>query len=103
MTDSAASLMAIIFGLGVFLVIVAVGWRSVQNRRIVRLQGADGQETIIVASEDDEISSVETTTSETTLSTPAPAPSVDALNTEVAEPAPAPEFGRGAAKRETPV
>jgi hypothetical protein len=53
--------LAILFGLGVFAVIVAVGWRSVQNRRIVRLQGADGHETIIVAREDDEISSVVTT------------------------------------------
>jgi len=66
MTDSASSAMAIIFGLGVFAVIVAIGWRSVQNRRILRLQGADGQETIIVAREGDEISSVVTTTSETT-------------------------------------
>lgn len=62
MTDSASSLMAIIFGLAVFAVIVAIGWRSVQNRRIVRLEGADGHETIIVASEDDDISSVTTTT-----------------------------------------
>ena len=57
--------MAIIFGLGVFLVIVAVGWRSVQHRRILRLQDANGQETIIVAGEDDEISSVATTTETT--------------------------------------
>ena len=62
MTDSATSLMAILFGLAVFLVIVAVGWRSVQNRRILRLQGADGEETIIVADEDDEVSSVATST-----------------------------------------
>ena len=61
-TDSASNLMAILFGLAVFAVIVAVGWRSVQNRRILRLQGADGQETIIVAREDDEVSSVVTTT-----------------------------------------
>jgi hypothetical protein len=54
--------MAIVFGLAVFVVIIAVGWRSVQNRRILRLRGADGQETIIVAGEDDEISSVATTT-----------------------------------------
>lgn len=60
MTDSASSFMAIIFGLAVFALIVAVGWRSVQNRRILRLQGADGQETIIVAGEDDEVSSVVT-------------------------------------------
>ena len=62
MTDSASSLMAIIFGLAVFAVIVAIGWRSVQNRRIVRLEGADGHDTIIVASEDDDISSVTTST-----------------------------------------
>jgi len=59
--------MAIIFGLAVFAIIVAVGWRSVQNRRILRLQGADGQETIIVAQEDDDVSSLITTnTIETT-------------------------------------
>ena len=62
MTDSSSNLMAILFGLGVFLVIVAVGWRSVQNRRILRLQGANGEETIIVAGEDDEVSSVATST-----------------------------------------
>jgi hypothetical protein len=62
-------MVAIILGLGVFLVIIAVGWRNVQNRRIVRLQGADGHETIIVAGEDDEVSSVATTT---TVSQPAP-------------------------------
>lgn len=62
MTDSASSFMAIIFGLAVFALIVAVGWRSVQNRRILRLQGANGQETIIVAREDDDVSSVVTTT-----------------------------------------
>ena len=61
MTNSASSLIAIIFGLAVFAVIVAVGWRSVQNRRILRLQGADGKETIIVAGEGDEITSVATT------------------------------------------
>ena len=67
MTESASSLMAIIFGLAVFAIIVAVGWRSVQNRRILRLQGADGQETIIVAQEDDDVSSLITTnTIETT-------------------------------------
>jgi uncharacterized protein YqfA (UPF0365 family) len=54
--------MAILFGLAVFAVIVAVGWRSVQNRRILRLQGANGEETIIVASEDDEVSSIATST-----------------------------------------
>lgn len=65
MTNSGSSLIAIIFGLAVFAVVVAVGWRSVQNRRILRLQGAKGQETIIVAGEDDEISSVATTTTTT--------------------------------------
>ena len=58
MTGSASSLMAILFGLAVFAVIVAVGWRSVQNRRILRMQSANGEETIIVAGEDDEISSI---------------------------------------------
>jgi hypothetical protein len=53
--------MAIIFGLAVFAVIVAIGWRSVQSRRIVRLEGADGHETIIVAREGDDIRSVVTT------------------------------------------
>lgn len=62
MTQSAINLMAIMFGLAVFAVIVAVGWRSVQNRRILRLQGADGKETIIVAGEDDEVSSIATST-----------------------------------------
>ena len=68
MTESASSLVAIIFGLAVFAIIVAVGWRSVQNRRILRLQGAEGQETIIVAQEDDDVSSLiaTTTTIETT-------------------------------------
>ena len=81
MTDSAASFLAIFLGIGVFLVIIAVGWRSVQNRRILRLQGANGQETIIVASEDDEVTSVTTT--------------------ETAPPEPAPEFGRSAVRNET--
>ncbi|HEX8654458.1 MAG TPA: hypothetical protein VF693_04450 [Allosphingosinicella sp.] len=62
MTDSSSSFLAILFGLGVFAVIVVVGWRSVQNRRILRLRNANGQETIIVAREGDEISSVVTTT-----------------------------------------
>lgn len=62
MTETASSYMAIIFGVAVFAVIVAVGWRNVQNRRILRLQGSNGQETIIVAREDDEISSIVTTT-----------------------------------------
>ena len=64
MTDSAASFMAIVLGLGVFLVIVAIGWRSVQNRRILRMKDADGHETIIVAGEDDDVSSVTTTETE---------------------------------------
>jgi hypothetical protein len=95
--------MAIILGLGVFLIIVAVGWRSVQNRRILRLQGANGQETIIVAREDDDISSVVTTTTETThpAQAPAPAPSVVVVNTGVADPVPVREFGRAEARTET--
>ena len=84
MTESASSLMAILFGAAVFVLIVAVGWRSVQNRRILRLQGADGRETIIVAGEDDEISSV-VTTSETVQPAPAPAPAVVVVNNGVAE------------------
>ncbi|MBA3678452.1 MAG: hypothetical protein H0W74_13805 [Sphingosinicella sp.] len=91
MTESSASTMAIIFGVGVFSIIVAVGWRSVQNRRILRLQGANGDETIIVAREDDETTSVVTT--ETTQPASAPAPSVVVLNTGVADPAEAPEPG----------
>ena len=65
MTNSASTSMAILFGLAVFAVIVAVGWRSVQNRRILRLRDANGQETIIVAGEDDDVSSVVTTTQTT--------------------------------------
>ena len=38
------------------------GRRGVQNRRILRLQDADGDETIIIAREDDDIRSVATTT-----------------------------------------
>jgi len=71
--------MAIIFGLAVFALIVAVGWRSVQNRRILRMQGVNGQETIIVAREDDEVTSIVTATTKTTQPAPTPAP--------------APEFG----------
>jgi hypothetical protein len=84
MTDSTSSLLAILLGLGVFAIIVAIGWRSVQNRRILRLQGSDGRETIIVANEDDDISSVATTTA----------------TTETVQPAPAPEFGRGGVRSE---
>jgi len=80
--------MAIIFGLAVFALIVAVGWRSVQNRRILRMQGANGQETIIVAREDDDVSSIVTTTT-TEKAQPAPVP------------APASGFGHSAAKSET--
>jgi hypothetical protein len=65
MTDSSSTFLAILFGLGVFAVIVVVGWRSVQNRRILRLRNANGQETIIVAREGDEISSVVSTTQAT--------------------------------------
>jgi hypothetical protein len=90
MTDSAASFLAIFLGVGVFLVIVAVGWRSVQNRRILRMQGANGQETIIVASEDDEVSSIVTTTTETTRPAP-PAASAGVAKTAVADPAQTPE------------
>ena len=86
MTDSTATLMAIIFGLAVFAVIVVIGWRSVQHRRIVRMRGADGQETIVVADEDDEISSVVTETT--------PDASVAGVSTPDAEPAATPDFGR---------
>jgi len=104
MTDSASSFMAIVLGLGVFLAIVAVGWRSVQHRRILRMRGANGKETIIVAGEDDEISSVVSTTETTApASAPPPVPSDGVANTGVADPAPAPESGRGAAKSETAV
>ena len=87
--------MAMIFGLAVFALIVAVGWRSVQNRRILRLRGADGQETIIVAGEGDDISNVVTTTNTTPA---ASAPFVEAINTSMDEVAPTPEFGRSARK-----
>jgi len=95
--------MAIFLGLGVFAVIVAIGWRSVQNRRILRLQDANGKETIIVAREDDDISSVVTSTTETTQPPPAPAPSVVVVNTGAADPATAPQFGRKAADGETAI
>ena len=65
--------MAILFGLAVFAVIVAVGWRSVQNRRILRLRDTNGQETIIVAREGDDISSVIATTE---ITEPASVPNV---------------------------
>lgn len=60
MVESTSNLVAILLGLAVFTVIVAVGWRSVQNRRILRMQGPDGNETIIVANEDDKVTSVQT-------------------------------------------
>ena len=82
MTDSASSFIAIIFGLAVFALIVAVGWRSVQNRRILRLQGANGQETIVVAREDDEISSIVTTTE---VAQPAPDPTTTPAHSGVVE------------------
>ena len=61
MTDSTSILLAILLGLGVFAIIVAIGWRSVQNRRVLRFQDG-GKETIIVAGEDDEVRSIDTTT-----------------------------------------
>jgi hypothetical protein len=76
-TNSASSFLAIALGLGVFLIIVAIGWRSVQHRRILRMRDANGDETIIVAGEDDEVGRIVTT--ETAAPTPATAPSaVDA-------------------------
>lgn len=94
MTDPAANLTAILFGLGVFLVIVAIGWRSVQKRRIVRMQGANGQETIILAREGDDVSNVIITTTETAQ---APAPTAPAEGRDgngIPNDQPAPEFGR---------
>lgn len=108
MTNSESTIMAILLGLGVFAIIAAIGWRSVQNRRILRMQGADGKETIIVAREDDEISSV-VTTSVTSRTEPAPAaapdssvPIEDAGAAELA-PTPPAEFGRKAVRGETAV
>jgi len=94
-TDSASSFISLILGLGVFLIIVAVGWRSVQNRRILRMQGADGKETIIVAREDDEISTVVTTTEP---ARPDPAPSALDEDAGVTEAPPARKSRRGTAK-----
>lgn len=93
MTESTATLLAIIFGIAVFAVIVVIGWRSVQNRRIVRLQDAGGHETIVVADEDDEISSVVTTTEIT----------ASASSTGAEDPVPAREFGRRAGNGETAI
>jgi hypothetical protein len=102
MADSTSSSLAILFGLGVFLLIVAIGWRSVQNRRILRLQGINGHETIIVACEDDDISSVVTTTETTqAASSPAPAPSVVVVDTGLAEAPPPTGLGRSSAESET--
>lgn len=95
MTDSASSFISLFLGLGVFLIIVAVGWRSVQNRRILRMQGADGKETIIVAREDDEISTVTTTTEP---ARPDPAPSAVVEDAGAADPAPARKSRPGTAK-----
>lgn len=89
MTGSQATLLAILLGLGVFAVIVAIGWRSVQNRRILRLQDASGKETIIVASEDDDISSVSTAGAATAQPARVPA-SPDDVNRGAADPATAP-------------
>lgn len=72
-----SNLMAILFGLAVFAVIVAIGWRSVQNRKILRMQGANGQETIIVAREDDDITSIATETEIVEPVTSAPTAQVD--------------------------
>jgi hypothetical protein len=82
----------VIFGLAVFALILAVGWRSVQSRRILRLQGVNGRETIIVAGEDDDITSVVTTV-ETTQPAPVTAPAVVVVNSGVADPAASPDFG----------
>ena len=71
MSSSTSSVMAILFGLAVFAAIVAVGWRSVQNRRILRFQRADGKETIIVAGEGDEVTSIATATETRSASAPA--------------------------------
>jgi hypothetical protein len=92
---STSSLMAMTLGLGVFLVLVAVGWRSVQNRRILRVRGVDGQETIIVAGQDDIVSSIVTTT-EVSQPAPAAAPTPLVHASAAADPELAPEFGRKA-------
>lgn len=72
MTDSTSSLLAILLGLGIFAIIVAIGWRSVQNRRILRLQDASGHETIIVAGEDDEVTTVAASTAQSVQAAAAP-------------------------------
>lgn len=103
MTYSTSTFIAILIGLGVFAVIVAIGWRSVQNRRILRLQSADGQETIIVAGEDDDVSSIVTTTAATQ---PAPAPAAlsqsrDMTGADIDDKATPPEFGRSPTERKS--
>jgi hypothetical protein len=100
MTDSTSTLLAILFGLGVFAVIVAIGWRSVQNRRILRMQDASGHETIIVAREDDEVSSVVTTT-ETRQGAVESVPDVGVADSSAVDPVPAQEFGRKVVRAET--
>ncbi len=92
MTNSASSLMAILFGLAVFAVIVAVGWRSVQSRRILRLQDANGHETIVIARERDDVSSVVTTTE--TVQDGAAVGSSDFPADSMGEPSAEAEFGR---------
>ena len=94
MTYPAANLTAIILGLGVFLVIVAIGWRSVQKRRIVRMQGANGQETIILAREGDDVSSVIITTTETAVEPATMSLADDADRTVAPNHLSTPEFGR---------
>lgn len=101
MTDSAANWMAIIFGVAVFALIVVTGWRSVQNRRIVRLHDADGHETIILAHEGDKVTSVATTTAQSHPSTPV-APTTPE-NGEGTDPQPSPASGANAANPERAV
>ncbi len=73
MTNSTSSFLAIIFELAVFALIVAIGWRSVEKRAAIAVAGRpNGEETIIVAGEDDSVSSIVTTTESTQ---PASAPS----------------------------
>jgi hypothetical protein len=67
------------------------------------LQGANGQETIIVAGEDDEIVSVESSSAETTPATKASAASLAAEHAEAPDQTPGAEFGRSEIQRETPV
>ena len=94
MTDSESTLLAVLFGVGAFAVIVAVGWRSVQNRRILRVQDADGHETIIVAGEDDDITSIVTTTTTSETGHSIPAQASGGADANIVDPVPTPEFGR---------